>query len=34
LFGSKLTIGPPLAGGFYYDAFMGKETLREDDCKS
>ena len=33
LFGSKLTVGPPLAGGFYYDSFMGKETLKEDDCK-
>mmetsp|Transcript_5769 Transcript_5769/g.11533 ORF Transcript_5769/g.11533 Transcript_5769/m.11533 type:complete len:796 (-) Transcript_5769:45-2432(-) len=31
LFGCKLTIGPPLAGGFYYDSFMGSETLREDD---
>ena len=34
LFGSKLTIGPPLAGGFFYDSFMGKDTLKEDDCKS
>jgi threonyl-tRNA synthetase len=34
LYGCKLTIGPPLAGGFYYDSFMGKDTLREDDCKS
>lgn len=33
LYGSKLTIGPPLAGGFYYDSFMGTETLKEDDCK-
>ena len=33
LFGSKLTIGPPLAGGFFYDSFMGKDTLKEDDCK-
>lgn len=32
-FGSKLTIGPPLAGGFYYDSYMGAEALREDDCK-
>lgn len=30
LFGSKLTIGPPLAGGFYYDSYM--DALREDDC--
>ena len=33
LFGCKLTIGPPLAGGFYYDSYMGSEALREDDCK-
>ena len=32
-FGSKLTIGPPLAGGFYYDSYMGSDTLKEDDCK-
>lgn len=33
LYGCKLTIGPPLAGGFYYDSYMGKDALREDDCK-
>lgn len=33
LYGCKLTIGPPLAGGFYYDSYMGKESLKEDDCK-
>ena len=34
LFGCKLTIGPPLAGGFYYDSYMGSsEVLRETDCK-
>ena len=32
LYGCKLTIGPPLAGGFYYDSYMGSDTLREDDC--
>ncbi|KAL7570215.1 hypothetical protein ACA910_020642 [Epithemia clementina (nom. ined.)] len=31
LYGCKLTIGPPLAGGFYYDSFMGSDALREDD---
>lgn len=31
LFGCKLTIGPPLAGGFYYDSFMGKDTLKDTD---
>jgi len=35
LFGCKLTIGPPLAGGFYYDSYMGTgEALREEDCTS
>lgn len=34
LFGCKLTIGPPLAGGFYYDSYMGKaDALRDTDCK-
>lgn len=33
LYGVKLTIGPPLAGGFYYDSYMGKESLKEDDCE-
>lgn len=33
LYGCKLTIGPPLAGGFYYDSYMGKDSFKEDDCK-
>ena len=33
LYGCKLTIGPPLAGGFYYDSYMGMDTFKEDDCK-
>ena len=33
-YGCKLTIGPPLAGGFYYDSYMGKDAFREEDCKS
>jgi threonyl-tRNA synthetase len=34
LYGCRLTIGPPLKGGFYYDSYMGtKDALREDDCK-
>jgi hypothetical protein len=32
LYGCKLTIGPPLAGGFYYDSFMGSDAFKEDDC--
>jgi threonyl-tRNA synthetase len=32
-FGNKLTIGPPLAGGFYYDSYMGtKDALTAEDC--
>lgn len=33
LYGAHLTIGPPLKGGFYYDAFMGNHHLPEDDLK-
>eukprot|EP00571_Detonula_confervacea_P013726 CAMPEP_0172297918 /NCGR_PEP_ID=MMETSP1058-20130122/779_1 /TAXON_ID=83371 /ORGANISM="Detonula confervacea, Strain CCMP 353" /LENGTH=294 /DNA_ID=CAMNT_0013007135 /DNA_START=25 /DNA_END=906 /DNA_ORIENTATION=+ len=36
LYGSRLTIGPPLAGGFYYDSYMGDASsdgaYKEDDC--
>lgn len=31
LYGCKLTIGPPLAGGFYYDSYMGDDTFKDDD---
>jgi len=33
-FGSRLTIGPPLSGGFYYDSYMGTNALTEDDYKT
>lgn len=34
LYGSRLTIGPPLKGGFYYDAYMGSsDAFKEDDYK-
>lgn len=33
LFGSRLTIGPPLKGGFYYDSYMGSDAFKETDCK-
>ena len=37
LYGARLTIGPPLAGGFYYDSYMGDGTgdgaYKEDDCE-
>lgn len=37
LYGSRLTIGPPLEGGFYYDSFMGDSgsdgAFNEDDYK-
>jgi threonyl-tRNA synthetase len=29
--GAHLTIGPPVEGGFYYDSYMGKETVPESD---
>ena len=31
LFGGYLTIGPPLASGFYYDCYMGEGVVNEDD---
>jgi len=38
LYGSRLTIGPPLAGGFYYDSYMGDANsgaaLTEADYKA
>lgn len=34
LYGSRLTIGPPLKAGFYYDSYMGtSDPLKEDDYK-
>ena len=33
LYGVKLTIGPPLKSGFYYDSYMGKDAYKEDDCE-
>lgn len=33
LYGVRLTIGPPLKGGFYYDSYMGSDALNEDDCE-
>ena len=33
-FGSYLTIGPPVAGGFYYDSYMGEgNAVTEGDFK-
>jgi threonyl-tRNA synthetase len=29
--GCHLTIGPPIEGGFYYDSYMGKETILENE---
>jgi len=34
LYGVKLTIGPPLKGGFYYDSYMGLDTIKDDDYKA
>jgi threonyl-tRNA synthetase len=33
LYGVKLTIGPPLKGGFYYDSYMGKDSYKDEDYK-
>ena len=34
LYGCRLTIGPPLKGGFYYDSYMGtSDAFKEEDCK-
>lgn len=33
LYGNKLTIGPPLAGGFYYDSYMGTDSIKDEDCE-
>jgi len=33
VYGAHLAIGPPLQAGFYYDCYMGKETLSEEDLK-
>ena len=33
LYGSRLTIGPPLKSGFYYDSYMGSDAFNENDCK-
>ncbi len=33
LYGCRLTIGPPLKGGFYYDSYMGTDAFNENDCK-
>ncbi len=30
-FGAKLTIGPALEEGFYYDCYLGERTLTEAD---
>lgn len=32
LYGNQLTIGPPLNNGFYYDSYMGSDSIKEDDC--
>jgi len=33
LYGVKLTIGPPLKGGFYYDSYMGIDSIKDEDYK-
>jgi threonyl-tRNA synthetase len=33
VYGSHLTIGPPLQSGFYYDSYMGNNTIPEEELK-
>jgi threonyl-tRNA synthetase len=33
-YGAKLYVGPPVADGFYYDAYMGTETFSEGQYKT
>lgn len=33
IYGAHLTIGPPLISGFYYDSYMGSNSLGEDSLK-
>jgi len=33
VYGAHLTIGPPLQQGFYYDCYMGDNTIHESDLK-
>ena len=33
VYGSHLTIGPALQDGFYYDSYMGKHSITEEDLK-
>jgi threonyl-tRNA synthetase len=30
-YGAYLTIGPPLQGGFYYDSYIGGNTISDED---
>ncbi|KAH8046743.1 threonyl-tRNA aminoacylation [Aureococcus anophagefferens] len=32
-YGAKLSIGPPVEGGFYYDAYIGNETISDKEFK-
>lgn len=34
LYGAYITIGPPLASGFYYDCYLGNNTLKPDDMNN
>lgn len=33
VYGAHLTIGPPLANGFYYDSYMGSASVPDEDLK-
>ena len=32
-YGAKLSIGPPVEGGFYYDAYLGEKTISDSEFK-
>ena len=34
IFGAKLTHGPPLKSGFFYDGYVGKEVFSNEDYKT
>lgn len=33
VYGAHLTIGPPLISGFYYDSYMGSNSLTDENMK-
>lgn len=33
IYGGHLTIGPPLSSGFYYDCYLGGQSVPDEDLK-